>query len=176
MVWQDLLNNLDTVIQAIGITVTAIATVILAWLTGRYVRLTNSMLEETKASRGPIVYVDLEFSRSNNVKLIVGNSGLAPAHNLSFKVEESIPWRESNSHKGISGLVPITDGISYLAPNRILKFTAGRLDWDKLKKLDSKVSFQVTYDDHIGKHHKIEFIIDIGQYEGVLLESFKTPA
>lgn len=173
--WQEILDNLNTIIQGSGVTVTAIATVVLAWLTARYVRLTNHMLEETKASRGPTVYVDLELS-SYEVKLIVGNSGSAPAHNLSFEVEESIPWRESEYHKGIGGLPQITDGISYLAPSRILKFTAGWLDWDKLKDLDSKVSFQVNYDDHVGKHHKIEFIIDMGQYDGVLLESFKNPA
>jgi hypothetical protein len=132
------------------------------------------MLEETRASRGPTVYVDLELS-SYEVKLIVGNSGLSPAHNLTFEVKESIPWRKSEYHKGINGLAQIKNGISYLAPSRILKFTVGWLDWEKLKEFDSNVCFYVRYDDHIGKHHKIDFIIDMGQYEGVLLESFRNP-
>jgi len=105
----------QTAIQAISAIVSALATIILAFLTWRYVRLTNHILNETRASRGPNIYVDIELT-SYQVMLVVGNSGLSPAHNIRFTVSDSIPWRENTHHSGFKALGIINDGISYLAP------------------------------------------------------------
>lgn len=173
--WKEIFSNVDMIIQCAGITITAIATIVLAWMTYRYVKLTNHMLAETRALRGPTIYVDLEMDVFL-VILIIGNSGSGPAHNISFNVKESIPWRESKNLIGISNLSPIKEGVSYLAPGRILKYNAGYLDWDKLKELDCIISFNIEYDDHLRKHHNFKFLIDMGQYDGIRFESFKNPA
>lgn len=165
----------DISFQIKSSTITTIATVVLALLTAWYVRLTNKMLKETRASRGPTVYVDLELN-SFEVKLIIGNSGLGPAHNLRFKVKETIPWVKDSFGKGINHLTPIKDGITYLAPGRVLKFTAGRVDWKETDEIDAIVKFDIDYDDHVEEHHKLQFVIDMGQYSGVSLESFGNPA
>jgi hypothetical protein len=158
-------------VQGGAIVITALATAVLAWLTYRYVRLNTSMLEEAKASRGPIVYVDLELS-GRKIKLVVGNSGVGPAHNIKINVLDSIPWENAENLQGIENLAPIRNGITYLAPNRIFKFEAGWVEWKTLVGVGSSVTFKIRYDDHLGKSHQSEVFIDMDQYSNVLLESF----
>jgi len=161
-------------IQGISALITSIATIILAFLTARYVRLTNHMLEETRASRGPNVYVDIELT-SFEIKLLVGNSGTSPAHNIHLSVSDSIPWRDNSSHGGFKKLGIVKEGISYLAPGRTLKYIAGYYDWKELEKSNSNAEFIITFADHTRKKQRIEFMIGMDQYKAILFESFKKP-
>lgn len=157
-------------LQGGGVIISAVATVALAILTWRYVRLTN-LLDETRASRGPMVYIDIEPSISD-VKLVIGNSGLSPAFNVTFTVADTIPWKK----RGFNSLPIIKEGIAYVAPKRVLKFTAGYINWSEVLKSDSRAEFSVTYEGQMQKKQISTFHIDLNQYEGVLLESFKDPA
>jgi len=160
-------------IQVFSAIVSALATIILAFLTWRYVRLTNHILNETRASRGPNVYVDLELN-SSTVFLIIGNSGQSPAHNIQFAVSDSILWREYRGHTGLMSLGIIKDGITYLAPGRVLKYAAGYINPQTID-VSSHAEFIITYDDHLKKKQRLEFFINMGQYEQVRFESFGTP-
>ena len=164
----------QTAFQAISAIVSALATIILAFLTWRYVRLTNHILSETRASRGPNIYVDLELT-PYSIMLIVGNSGLSPAHNIHFTVSDNIPWREVSHHSGLKTLGIIKEGITYLAPGRILKYIAGYIDPKTSFDVNSHAEFIIDYEDHLKKKQRLEFCINIGQYNQVLLGSFKTP-
>lgn len=68
----------------IGSITSAIATIVLAVLTGRYVHLTNALVEEAKASKHPNVFVDIEFD-SYEVRFIVGNSGSTPCEECAVQ-------------------------------------------------------------------------------------------
>jgi len=157
--------------------VTAFATVVLALLTGWYVRLTYHMLQEAKATKEPNVWVDLELT-SYEVKLMVGNSGSSPARNLRFDIKDNVPWRKIENHEeGFNAIQPIKDGISYLAPDRVLKYEAGLIDFEKtLNNKNSTVEIILKFDSDIKKNIRREFLIDMGQYNGVLLETFRNPA
>ena len=164
----------QTGIQAGSAIASATATVILAFLTCLYVRLTNHILNETRASRGPNVYVDFEFT-SSDVVLIIGNSGLSPAHNIHFTVADSIPWRKDVHPSGFHTLGIIKDGSTYLAPGRVLKYIAGHTDTRNAVDINSHAKFVIDYEDPLKKKQHSEFSINLGQYEEVLFNSFKTP-
>ncbi|MBI4775887.1 MAG: hypothetical protein HY788_17225 [Deltaproteobacteria bacterium] len=169
--------ELSTLVQIACIALTTIATIVLAFLTGKYVRLTHSLLEETKSQKEPNVWIDLELSR-NQAKLLIGNSGTSPAKNLRFEVKDNIPWRQDKDYnRTLETLHPCKNGISYLAPSRILKYIAGFIDNKRtFSELDSIVEIKLNYETETGKEVSREFVIDIGQYYGVLFESFKNPA
>ena len=169
--------ELSTLVQIACIVLTTIATIVLAILTGIYVRLTHSMLEEAKSQREPNVWIDLELS-SYQAKLLVGNSGTSPAKNIKFDVKDNIPWRKDQKiNQSLETIHPVKNGISYLAPSRTLKYIAGYIDKEKtFSELDGTVEINLSYETENGKKISRDFTIDIGQYYGVLFESFKNPA
>lgn len=165
-----------TLAGVIGSVVSAVATIVLAVLTGRYVRLTNALVEEAKASKHPNVFVDIEF-HDHEVRLVVGNSGLTPARNLRFKVVDSVPWRKmGNLDSGFESVSAIRTGVAYLAPGRILKYSAGFVDHDPaFFSESSNVEIQLTYEAESNVIVNRNFAIELRAYSGVLLESFTHP-
>lgn len=161
----------QAIIQSIVAVVTAIATVALTWLTSRYVRLTGSMLEEARRSKEPNIYIDLEFREYRTFTLIVGNSGSTPAHNIKIKVTESAPWETD----GFQGLDVITNGISYIAPGRELKYEVGDFDYRNFGKADTSIIFCVSFCNQSGRTCEATFKVDLSQYRSVLPESFTKP-
>jgi len=155
---------------------TAVATIVLASLTGKYVRLTNALVEEAKSSRLPNVYVDLELD-SFDVKLVIGNSGNAPAVDITFDVTDSVPWRHLGDRPtGLAALPVISKGITYLAPGRVLKFHAGIVSHDDKFFADgSEVQFILRFKSEEGKSLERAFTIELHSYTGILLESFQDP-
>jgi hypothetical protein len=164
----------QTTVQAFSAIVSALATIILAFLTWRYVRLTNHILNETRASRGPNIYVDMELT-DFQITFIVGNSGLSPAHKVRFTVSDSILWRKNEHHEGFKSLSVIKNGITYLAPGRILKYVAGYIDPNNSFDATSYAEFIVDYDDHLKNKQHMECCINMEQYNSVLLASFRSP-
>ena len=53
---------------------------------------------------------------------------------------------------------------------------AGSLDWKSDAKKVASARFRVSYETTLGKKHEDQFVIRMGEYEGVLLESFNSPA
>jgi hypothetical protein len=165
-----------TLAGVIGSVASAVATIVLAVLTGRYVRLTNALVEEAKASKHPNVFVDIEFD-SYEVRFIVGNAGSTPARNVRFKVTDNVPWRTmGNFESGFESVSAIKTGITYLAPGRILKYNAGFVDQDPaFFSENSSVEIQLTYETESNVIVNRDFAIELRAYSGVLLESFTHP-
>lgn len=161
---------------AIGSVASAIATIVLAVLTGRYVRLTNALVEEGKATKYPNVYADIEFD-SYEVRFIVGNAGSSPAINVRFDVTDNVPWRKVKDYEfGFDQVAAIKNGITYLAPGRILKYNAGFVDRDPaFFSENSNIEILLTFETESGVTVKREFSIELSAYAGVLLESFSDP-
>lgn len=152
-----------------------LAAVVVAFLTWKYVAFTKQLVEESKANRSAEVFVDLELDKFC-VNFIVGNTGRSPARLIQIGVVDNLPWQKTDHFSGLAGLSPVEHGVSYLAPGRILKFRAGNLDWKSDAKKMASVRFRVNYETTLGKKHEDQFVIRIGEYEGVLLESFNSPA
>lgn len=123
----------------IATTVSAVATVILALLTAKYVRFTASMVEEMREAREPAVYVDLVFPDGHDAELIIGNNGVSAARSLRLSLTEALPW---HGRAFLDRLAILKEGMPYLAPGRKLQFYLGSIDWEKLK--DSGGTLQVS--------------------------------
>lgn len=153
--------------------IVAIATIVLVWLTSRYVRLTARLVEETKQSRAPAVHIDFEMP-DRKLRLVVANYGQSSAKNIRINVLKDVLWL--NKRKGTGGLVeiaPIKNGISHLTPTRKLKYYLGYPNWDGIKDEDMSVSMRVTYNDESGKHYEHVVDYDFDQMREVMFESFK---
>lgn len=166
----------SAIVTLVGSTATAVATVILAFLTGKYVKLTHAMVEETQSAKFPNVFVDIEFD-SFHVKFIVGNAGSSPALDVRFDVQDSVPWQRSDKYPtGLTSLAIVQHGISYLAPGRVLKFHAGYIQRDiDFFASGNTIEVGLTYGTESGKKVSRQFSIDLHSYSGVLFESFTNP-
>lgn len=154
----------------------ATATVLLVGLTAFYVVFTQRLVKETRAARLPTVYVDLEFA-GVEAKFVVGNSGPAPAFGIRFGVIDAIPWREQRKGDGLEALPAVRDGISYLAPGRVLKYHVGLIDWDRVNgPYSGSAKINLGYRDQFGEVHDLLVQIDLKQYQRILAESFSNPA
>jgi hypothetical protein len=165
------------VLSAVASTASALTSIFLVRLTARYVRLTHALVEEAKANKMPNVYVDLEFG-SGGVKFVVGNSGSAPAMNIAFSIVDNIPWRTIGERtKSIGTLQVVKNGISYLAPQRTLKYMAGCLEHGIQDFRESSyLEIMLTYTSEEGRIFRREFDIFLSQYSNVLFESFSDPS
>jgi len=164
---------IGTYLPAANSLIVTFATVLLAWLTSKYVKLTKHMVDAMRESREPSVYVDFELP-DHMLRLTVGNSGQSPAKNITFDVTSDLPWLEFfDNHKGISSIKAIHSGISYLAPGRVLKFDAGNFEPGSMTKENRVLNIDLCFENETGKQFKKEIVIDMVQYEDVLFESFK---
>ena len=164
------------VLSSVGSVASAVATIALVFLTGRYVKLTHAMVEEARLAKYPNVFVDLEFD-DFEVKFLIGNAGSGPAKDLRFQVDDRVPWRKlQNYPSGLSELSIVKSGLSYLAPGRTLKFNAGYVENDPgFFAEGSGISIRLTFETEGGVQLEREFTIDLQSYSGVLFESFRDP-
>src|SRR3990172_5878198 len=113
--------------------VTAIATVVLAWLTSKYVKLTYFMVEEIRKSRDPLIIVDFQFKlKGHNLtkfNMIISNKGLSPAKDILIRAEDGTNFYRENYELGgkvesikLNDLPIFKDGIPYLAPENNVTF------------------------------------------------------
>jgi hypothetical protein len=158
-------------VSAYAAIVSAATTIVLACLTGWYVRLTGRMVSEMRAARQPIVFLDLEIRDNVNVILIIGNSGDAPARHIRFDVDDGIPW----SHKpwfAPAELPALRDGIPYLAPGRTLRFGLGPLDWKTATTKSGWLNVKITFEGEEGRRFVHPANIDLARYNGLSADTF----
>ena len=111
--------------------VTAIATLVLAGLTFRYVLLTRKLLE-VQSDPCVIISVVHDEDRPTFLQLIVKNIGTGLAHDISFKFSKPIPARafgidEKNAKDAeLMDRGPLIDGIPALGPGETRKLTWGQ--------------------------------------------------
>jgi hypothetical protein len=159
------MENVSILIQAISGAITTIVTIFLALFTFLYVRLTKNMLDHMRASRSADLLVDLEFS-SRIAYLVIKNSGGTPATEITFEVEDNVPW----SHGSVQELDVVREGISYLPSGRTLKFWLGYPDWKAITPKQSILKVRMSYlADGVRKSREV--LIDLTQFRGTTVET-----
>ncbi|HUU98254.1 MAG TPA: hypothetical protein VM487_21180 [Phycisphaerae bacterium] len=149
------------------------ASVVLVWLTSRYVRLTGRLVEESQRSREPSVTIDFE-SPDSSLRLALENHGGSPAKNVRITVLKDVEWlRTGKASAGFAEVAPIREGVSYLTPSRKLKYYLGVPSWKDTPDEQMNASFRVTYENDAGKEYSRVVDFDFGQMREVLFESFK---
>ncbi len=167
---------LVTYIPVISTVIVAIATVVLVWLTSKYVILTKHIVDDMKVARNPSINVDFEMPNLG-MKLIISNSGLSPAKNIRIKVKKDINWQETKENESLlAQLEPIKNGISYLIPGRTFKYNAGVPILRNKENKDMMVSFHISFENEQGILFKKDIDIDMNQFNGLLFESFTDPS
>jgi len=171
------LQNNSAVIQVITTIIVCVTTIVLAWLTSKYVRLTKIMVDDLKLSREPSIYIEFEVPE-RLLRFTVGNDGSSSAINIKFQIDKDLSWLKflDKNPAGLSSLPIIKNGISYLRPGRNLKFLAGYFNRQKPENEDDIIKVRVDYQNEAGKDFSREFIIDMSQYREVLFETFKDPS
>ncbi len=170
---KDFLTGYSIEIETVSTIIITIATVVLACLTAIYVRHTKYMADEMKLVREPAVYLDFEVP-SYFIKLIIGNSGYTPALNISFKIINDLKWITfGDDVVGFSNIPIIKKGISYLAPNRTLKFFSGNLSGSTDDDKNNELRLTMNFENEDGKKFIKEVFIDLSIYRTVLFETFK---
>lgn len=163
---------LSAILAGIGGALAGVATLALALLTARYVRLTNRLVEETRAARAPGVVVDIEFD-AFMPRLVIANRGSTAAHGIRIKVSErNIVWRQRSDAPGFAYLSPIKAGVSFLPPGRTLRYLLFALDLQGTlaSKECGVVEFDVTYQDDSGESFHRQFSIDFGAFGDMTVE------
>lgn len=155
--------------------IVAVATVVLVWLTSRYVRMTGRLVEEAQKSREPSITLDFELP-DIYLRLVIENHGLSPAKNICITVLKDMPLiKVGKENNGMAFCTPIKNGISYLSPLRKLKYFVGYLNLDGVSDDKMEISLRVSYDNETGKKYEHVVDFDFGQLRGVMRESFKDP-
>ena len=169
--------DITTLATLIATAVSAAATLVLAILTAKYVRLTSVLAEEAITAKDPIVYVDIELD-TFGLKLVIGNVGTTSAQNITFSIQDSIQWNvRGESPTGINSLSIVKNGLAYLPPKRILKFYAGDVkDAKGAFPPGSKMHVLLNFENEAGRKIIRRFTIDLASYSEVLYESFTNPA
>lgn len=153
--------------------VVAVATIVLARLTAKYVHLTRELLEHSREAKKPQVFVDLEFP-SELAMLVIENRGGTSARDIRFAVEKDVPWLkwDPKGPGGVSGVPGVQRGISYLTPGRRLEFILGNL-FGIPEGQDSEIRLQVEFRDEDGTRYQRLVVIDVAQYLHVSTGSFQ---
>ena len=163
-------ENISTIIMAVSAFATAGATIVLAVITLRYVRLTNEIL---KATNKPEVILFLRY-RHRSISLCVQNIGTGYASDVEFGDDLTFKTidlygREENALKNME---PFKSGINYLgAGHKLDTFLCHEGDVRDLKKRSFKIL--VSYKDSADEVFSQTFSFDIGNWENT--SQFITP-
>lgn len=153
--------------------ITAFATVVLVAITAYYARLTRKMLEETKKADGARIYLDLEIY-GDTLELNIGNTGKTSATDIKISFKENLKLQEKcNNLDKIKELFPLKNGISYLAPDRIMKFNINGFNYEMMDENNSLLEFEIFYKDFLNKKNYLLYKLDLRQYEGSRISSFQ---
>ena len=150
--------------------ITALATVILAAITWRYVQLTKMML---KASNIPVVRLFL-YAREINVTLCVQNIGIGFARDIKFTGDLSFQPITPLSKRDVTlgELEPFKSRIDYLAPGQKIE-TALFLRDDMARVPNHKFDITVTYRDLANTKNQKTFTFEIGNWRNT--DQFGSP-
>ena len=156
-----MIENISTIVIAISAFVTAGATIVLAIITARYVRLTNETL---KATNKPEVILFLRYSR-NSISLCVQNIGTGYASDVEFDGDLSfVSTRFGHKPVKLEKLDLFKKGINYLGcGHKVDTFLCHTGDVRDLKKRSFKII--VSYKDSANKPFQQLFSFDIGNWE-----------
>jgi hypothetical protein len=161
------------VIQLLSTVVVAIATGIIARLTGKYTRWTIRLVEETqllrKAQTAPHISLYLEWSSLETfiAYLIVRNDGFRQARDLSFEADPDFHVRPNLKLSGYMFM----QGLPALQPNEPRYLSLDTSEWFKMKmKTPDKAvpphtKITVMYKDIEGKSYMEVFSLDLKAFD-----------
>lgn len=154
-------ENISTIVIAAAAVVTAGATIVLAVITSRYVRLTDSLL---KATHKPQIFVSLRYEEFISPSgagalcwqhICVKNIGVGPARKVGFEGDLSFKTKESTSLKEMGFL---KKGIDALAPGQE---ESERVPLELMSHKEyPPVLITVTYKDSMGGNYNDEFTLN----------------
>ena len=164
-----IINWLDAhsgAIATISSVITGTATVVLAIITRRYVRVTKHILEENRLMRleahKPEIAISLHRQKTSSnyyAKLCVENIGAGPAHDVQFLTDLSFQ---------IDGRTPLEQigflkcGIPYFGHGRQLESYAFGVNLNQ-----EPLEITATYRDSAEREYSRTFNLDFGELEGV---------
>jgi hypothetical protein len=153
--------------------ITAWTTFALALFTAIYVWLTYHILREMRSAREPAVFIDIELRNEIEIMLVVGNTGVRPARNITFTINHDLKWLTEGSN--LSELPAFREGIPYLAPGRILRFLAGVVDWGNAVKDEAVLDLTLAFDTETEGRVERGVTIDLARYHGLAANTFSLP-
>ena len=156
-----MIENISTIVVALSALATAGATIVLAVITLRYVRLTNEIL---KATNTPKVILFLRYSR-DSISLCVQNIGTGYASDVEFGGDLSfVSTRLGHKPIKLEELDLFKKGINYLGcGHKTDTFLCHPGNVRDLKKRSFKIL--VSYKDSGNKPFQQLFSFDIGNWE-----------
>jgi hypothetical protein len=167
--------SLTTIVNFVSAIVVAGATVLLAVLTSRYVRLTARMADAMRSAQEPSVVATLEFP-DHTLELRVENIGQSPAFDIKFNVLKDLDWVRRGERIGLRSLPVIQTGISYLAPRQSLRFLVAIINPKAEDLRESHIlEFGVNYRNDSGDKFHRGVLLDFEQLKSVRFDSFKDP-
>lgn len=166
----------DMITLIIGL-MTGGATVVLAVITWRYVRLTRDILEENRQMRldaqKPEIAIYLRSEKTasfpnqpkiTSMFLYVENIRLGPAYDVEFTTDLSFSVTSGHSLREVGFL---EHGIRYLPPGQKRKYLLANEyypDFDELMQKQLKI--MVAYKDSVNEKYECCFYLDFQAYRG----------
>ena len=126
--------------------ISASATVVLAYLTSRYVKLTYEMVDEIKKARNPLVIINfikrMEGHYMTEIDMIISNKGLSPAKDINLRAVYETPFIRHEIIKGnvelkifqLNELPIFKTGIPYLAPGDDIRDNIGEFQNEDIRE------------------------------------------
>ena len=151
--------------------ITAIATVVLAFVTWCYVRMTRDTLEENRQIRlnaqKPIIaiYLRSETDGYTSVYLCVENIGAGPAYDVEFTTDLSFTL---DSTRSLGGEVPILGrGLRYFPPEQKREFflSSGSISGHN-ELMQSQLEITTAYKDSRNELYEERFRLDFREHSG----------
>ena len=154
-----MIENISTIVIAASAVVTAGATLVLAFITRRYVRLTNEIL---KATNKPEVILFLNLNSAASTMLHVQNIGTGYASDVTFTGDLSFKPTVPGD-KSLKETEPFKSGIKYLGPGQKIESLLFILEHAGSVPVHS-FTIGVSYRDSANTLHKNSFRFDIGNW------------
>ena len=152
-------------------TITAAATVVLALITWRYVRLTREILEENRRmhlnAQKPNIRLFLRRGESSSMVLGIRNIGGGPAKNILFTVAREQPVGEPSIDE--TSFPEFLQGISYLSSGQTIEgIIDPRLVRDRwVESGPGTFQIAVVWEDSMGNEYAERFFLNSQLRHGV---------
>ena len=140
--------------------IVAVATIVLAIITWRYVSLTNRLIKASTNTPQIAIHLTPIEGGPNRFILFVENIGTGAAHGVEFSTDLSFKIDGLHSLEDVGF---IKDGISYLQPKGKMGFTL--ILADRLRELkETPLKISVTYKDSDSEKYPDCFLLKFGEF------------
>ncbi len=145
----------------------ALGSLVLVFVTTAYVLLTKSLLDESRRSRRPYVYLDIKTG-AGGLQVGVGNHGDRAAEEVRFLVSEDFEGFEGVR---LREAPPFADGIDYIPPGRRYDFVLDAPDSVMAEASDARLDVEIRYSGD-GRNHSERVALTLGKFSMLNLNTF----